>query len=139
VALSGSAKRFNDERALVAQQEGLTKMTSKNLNTPCNNERQDNGSRACPGKITREEVAFLAKLSCLSLTDEEADKLAKDLEALVNYSAAVTTTKQGAETEAFRNVNVFRDDTVVASDPAPVLTVAPKTESSYFVVPRVLE
>lgn len=90
-------------------------------------------------KVTREDVLFLAKLSCLSLAETEADKLAQDLEALVNYSAAVTTTKEGTELEAFRNVNVFREDNAIPTDPEPLLAVAPKTESSYFVVPRVLE
>jgi aspartyl-tRNA(Asn)/glutamyl-tRNA(Gln) amidotransferase subunit C len=90
-------------------------------------------------KITREDVKWLAKLSLLSLTDTEADKLANDLDELLNYSSVVTTTKQGAEAAAYRNINVMRDDVAVPTDGEPLLASAPQSESSYFVVPRVLD
>jgi Asp-tRNA(Asn)/Glu-tRNA(Gln) amidotransferase C subunit len=38
-----------------------------------------------------------------------------------------------------KNVNVFREDVIVQTDPEPILAQAPEREGNYFVVPRILE
>jgi Asp-tRNA(Asn)/Glu-tRNA(Gln) amidotransferase C subunit len=45
-----------------------------------------------------------------------------------------------AEAPAYdKNINVYRDDTIVATDPNPILANVPKREENYVVVPVVLE
>jgi aspartyl-tRNA(Asn)/glutamyl-tRNA(Gln) amidotransferase subunit C len=92
--------------------------------------------------ITRDEVAHLARLSRLSLSDQELDHLAPQLDQII--SAVAQVQEVAAEgipptTHATGLTNVFRDD-----DPVPCLTPdqvlgeAPAEELQRFKVPRIL-
>jgi aspartyl-tRNA(Asn)/glutamyl-tRNA(Gln) amidotransferase subunit C len=92
--------------------------------------------------ITRDEVAHLARLSRLALTDAELDHFAGQLDQII---AAVARVQEVAAdqippmTHAVPVTNVYRDDV-----PAPQLTPeqalagAPASEQSRFRVPRIL-
>jgi aspartyl-tRNA(Asn)/glutamyl-tRNA(Gln) amidotransferase subunit C len=92
--------------------------------------------------ITRDEVAHLARLSRLALSDEELDHLAPQLDQII--SAVAQVQEVAAEgipptSHATGLTNVFRDD-----EPAPCLTPdealsqAPAVEQRRFKVPRIL-
>jgi aspartyl-tRNA(Asn)/glutamyl-tRNA(Gln) amidotransferase subunit C len=92
--------------------------------------------------ITRDEVAHLARLSRLALSDEELDHLAPQLEAIITSVAQVQEVAADGiapTTHATGLVNVFRAD-----EPAPCLTPqdalsgAPAVELQRFKVPRIL-
>lgn len=92
--------------------------------------------------ITRDEVAHLARLSRLALTDDELDHFAGQLDVII---AAVARVQEVAAagipptTHAAELVNVFRDDVIVAPLPAElVLAEAPAAELDRFRVPRIL-
>jgi aspartyl-tRNA(Asn)/glutamyl-tRNA(Gln) amidotransferase subunit C len=95
-----------------------------------------------PMSITRDEVAHLARLSRLALSDEELDHLAPQLNQII--SAVAQVQEVAAEgipptSHATGLANVFRDD-----EPAPCLTPeqalsgAPAVEMQRFKVPRIL-
>jgi aspartyl-tRNA(Asn)/glutamyl-tRNA(Gln) amidotransferase subunit C len=92
--------------------------------------------------ITRDEVAHLARLSRLALSDEELDHLAPQLGQII--SAVAQVQEVAAEgipptSHATGLTNVFRDD-----EPTPCLTPdealsqAPAVEQQRFKVPRIL-
>ena len=92
--------------------------------------------------ITRDEVAHLARLSRLALTDAELDHFAGQLDQII--SAVARVQEVAAEgippmTHAIPVVNVFRDDvTVPGLTQEQALSGAPAVEQGRFRVPRIL-
>ncbi|MGO8886620.1 MAG: Asp-tRNA(Asn)/Glu-tRNA(Gln) amidotransferase subunit GatC [Streptosporangiaceae bacterium] len=92
--------------------------------------------------ITREEVAHLARLSRLALTDAELDRFAGQLDVII---AAVARVQEVAAdgippmTHALPLANVYRDDIVVPPlGTEAALAQAPASEQDRFRVPRIL-
>src|SRR6201998_3511581 len=92
--------------------------------------------------ITRDEVAHLARLSRLALSDEELDHLAPQLDQIISAVAQVQEVAADGippTSPAPDLPSVFRDD-----EPAPCLTPeqalsgAPAVELQRFKVPRIL-
>jgi aspartyl-tRNA(Asn)/glutamyl-tRNA(Gln) amidotransferase subunit C len=92
--------------------------------------------------ITRDEVAHLARLSRLALTDEELDHFAAQLEVIISAVARVQeVTAEGIPptSHAVPLTNVFRPDVVVPPlGAAAALAAAPAVEEQRFRVPRIL-
>ena len=95
-------------------------------------------------KITAEEIRHIAKLSRLDLTDDEVSLFGDQLSGVLEYVAELQKVDTGKVADC-NNVtgleNVWRDDTVVASDISTddVAKNAPKFENGSFVVPGVFE
>jgi len=92
--------------------------------------------------ITRDEVAHLARLSRLALTEEELERFAGQLDVII---AAVARVQEVAAvdipptTHAADLSNVFREDVVVPPLGAEAaLAQAPAAEQGRFRVPRIL-
>ena len=92
--------------------------------------------------ITRDEVAHLARLSRIALSDAELDHLAPQLDQIITAVAQVQeVAAEGIPpmTHAVPVVNVFRDDVEVPCLPQDVvLSQAPAAEQGRFRVPRIL-
>ena len=92
--------------------------------------------------ITRDEVAHLARLSRLSLSDEELDHLAPQLDQIISSVAQVQeVAAEGIPptSHATGLTNVFRDDEPrPCLSPAEALSGAPAEELQRFKVPRIL-
>lgn len=93
--------------------------------------------------ISRSEVAHLAHLARIDLTDDELDRLAGQLDAIVDAVATVSTVA-GEEVPATSHplplTNVTRPDEVRPSLTAEqALSGAPEVEQQRFRVPRILE
>jgi len=92
--------------------------------------------------IARAEVAHLARLSRLALTDDELDHFAVQLDQII--SAVARVQEVAAEgipltSHAVPVTNVFRDDVVVPTlSPDQALDQAPAVEQQRFRVPRIL-
>ena len=92
--------------------------------------------------ITRDEVAHLARLSRLALSDEELDHLAPQLDQII--SAVAQVQEVAAEgipptSHATGLTNVFRDDEPIPClGPEAALDQAPAVEQQRFRVPRIL-
>jgi aspartyl-tRNA(Asn)/glutamyl-tRNA(Gln) amidotransferase subunit C len=92
--------------------------------------------------ISRDEVARLAKLARLALTDEEISGFAGQLDAILGYVGAiqaVDVTGVAATDSPIKNVNVTRPDVVATSlTQAEALAEAPAVVDERFAVPQIL-
>ena|SRR5438045_5044026 len=93
--------------------------------------------------ITRAEVAHLARLSRLALSDEELDRLASQLDVILGAVARVGEVAAGDIPPTSHSVpltNVYRPDEVRPSlSPEDALSGAPAAEQDRFRVPRILD
>ncbi len=93
-------------------------------------------------KISRDDVAHLANLARLALTDGELDSFAGQLDAILAHVGkiqAVDVTGIEATGNPLKEVNITRPDVEMASlaqDQA--LAEAPRAEEGRFAVPRIL-
>jgi aspartyl-tRNA(Asn)/glutamyl-tRNA(Gln) amidotransferase subunit C len=92
--------------------------------------------------LSREEVAKVAKLARLRITDAELEQFTQQLGQILEHANDMTSLNL-AEVEPtghpFGLVNVMRDDVVRPSiDRDAVLKEAPETEEGRFGVPRII-
>jgi aspartyl-tRNA(Asn)/glutamyl-tRNA(Gln) amidotransferase subunit C len=93
-------------------------------------------------QISRDEVAHLARLARLALTDDELDSYAGQLDAILEHVSRIQSVDvTGVEPTGnpLKDVNVFRTDVVepcLTQDEA--LAQAPKAVDGRFAVPRIL-
>ncbi len=92
--------------------------------------------------ISRDDVAHVARLARLDLTEEELDRFAEQLAAVLEHAADLATLDTAGVSPTahpFPLVNVLRADTVGRSlDRDEVLVMAPEAENGRFRVPRIL-
>lgn len=92
--------------------------------------------------ISREEVARLAGLARIDLTDAELTRLATELDVIVEAVATVSrvaTDDVPATSHPLPLVNVMRPDVVVTPLSAQAaLAAAPSAEDGRFAVPQIL-
>jgi aspartyl-tRNA(Asn)/glutamyl-tRNA(Gln) amidotransferase subunit C len=93
-------------------------------------------------RLTRDEVAHLAHLARLAVTDEELDLFAGQLDAVLDAVAQVGRADVAdvpPTTHAVPMTNVFREDVARPSLPRDaVLAGAPAAEDGRIRVPRIL-
>jgi aspartyl-tRNA(Asn)/glutamyl-tRNA(Gln) amidotransferase subunit C len=92
--------------------------------------------------ISRDDVAHVARLARLSLTDDELDRFTGQLAAVLDHARDVEALDVGGVPPTAHPLpikNVLRSDVVVPSlDRAEVLAAAPSVEDDRFAVPPVL-
>ena len=92
--------------------------------------------------VSREDVAHLARLARLAVTEEELDLFAGQLDVILSAVARVGEVAAAdipPTTHAVPLTNVLREDVVIPSLPrADVLAAAPAVEDDKFRVPRIL-
>lgn len=92
--------------------------------------------------ISRDEVARVAALARIDLTDAEVTKIWNDLKVIVDSVAAVSeivTPEVPKTSHPVPLTNVFRDDVPEPSvNLEAVLAMAPEAQSDMFVVPQIL-
>jgi aspartyl-tRNA(Asn)/glutamyl-tRNA(Gln) amidotransferase subunit C len=92
--------------------------------------------------ISREEVAHLARLSRLAVTDEEIDMFAGQLDTILQAVARVGEVDADDVSAASHNVdltNVLREDVIEPSlDRDLALAAAPDAFENRFRVPQIL-
>lgn len=93
-------------------------------------------------RITREDVAHVARLARLTVTDEELDTFTGQLAAILDHAddvASLDTEGVPPTAHPLPLVNVLREDVPRPSlDRAEVLASAPAVEDDRFRVPPVL-
>jgi aspartyl-tRNA(Asn)/glutamyl-tRNA(Gln) amidotransferase subunit C len=102
-------------------------------------------------KVTEKDVAYVAELANLELTDQERLRLLKDLNSILEYidrlneldTTNVLPMAQvsfGSAEKAASNNSAVRDDVPGACLPrAEALQNAPVTDGALFKVPKVIE
>ena len=93
-------------------------------------------------EISRDEVAHLANLARIDLSDAELDHLAPQLSVILESVASIAGVADAdvpPTSHPLPLVNVFRDDVVRPSlTPEQALSGAPAAEEQRFMVPRIL-
>ncbi len=89
--------------------------------------------------ISKEEVLKIAKISRIAIHDNEIEFIKKHLEEVLSYAARVQEIAQQIEEPSNRNINVFREDSVVSVPIEPIMSQAPVREGNFFVVPSILD
>lgn len=94
-------------------------------------------------RFSAEEVARVAKLARIALTDEEVERLAGELDVIASAVAKVSevvTDDIPATSHPMPLTNVMREDIVGATlNRSEVLASAPAAEEGQFMVPQILE
>lgn len=89
------------------------------------------------------DIARIAQLARIALSEEELDAYGEQLEQILEHAARVQALPtEGVEptSHPLTMVNAFRPDEVTAClDRSEVLDEAPEAEDGYFRVPRILE
>jgi aspartyl-tRNA(Asn)/glutamyl-tRNA(Gln) amidotransferase subunit C len=97
---------------------------------------------AGPPRLTREEVAHVAALARLELTEEELDLFTGQLAEVLDHAADVSSldlAEVKPTAHAMAVTNVLRPDEVrLGVDRDEVLAQAPSVEDHRFKVPRIL-
>ncbi|MFD6178501.1 MULTISPECIES: Asp-tRNA(Asn)/Glu-tRNA(Gln) amidotransferase subunit GatC [unclassified Isoptericola] len=92
--------------------------------------------------ISRDEVARVAALARIDLRDDEVDRLAGELDVIVDSIARVNevaTPDVPATSHPLPMTNVFREDVPQPALPvADVLAAAPDAQDGRFAVPQIL-
>jgi aspartyl-tRNA(Asn)/glutamyl-tRNA(Gln) amidotransferase subunit C len=92
--------------------------------------------------LSRDDVAHVARLARLELTEVELDRYTGQLAAVLDHAAdlsALDLAGVPATAHPFSSANVVRDDVVTAClDRDEVLAQAPSTEDHRFSVPRII-
>jgi aspartyl-tRNA(Asn)/glutamyl-tRNA(Gln) amidotransferase subunit C len=93
-------------------------------------------------KISAEDVRHVAKLARLALSDAEIERLAPQLESILEYVAMMDkldVSNVEPMAHALPLTNVLRDDVVTPSLPLEkVLQNAPERDGAFFAVPKVI-
>jgi aspartyl-tRNA(Asn)/glutamyl-tRNA(Gln) amidotransferase subunit C len=92
--------------------------------------------------LRREDVAHVAKLARLVLSNAELDQFTEQLSQVLEHAndmSSLDLENVVPTTHPFGLVNVVRDDVVRASlDRDEVLAMAPDSEDGRFAVPRII-
>jgi aspartyl-tRNA(Asn)/glutamyl-tRNA(Gln) amidotransferase subunit C len=95
-----------------------------------------------PSKITRDDVAHVAYLARLTLTEDELDRFTGQLAAVLDHASDVEALEIDdvpPTARPFPLVNVMRPDEVGPTlQPDEVLSQAPAAEDNQFRVPPIL-
>ena len=93
-------------------------------------------------RITRDDVAHVAKLAKLALSDDELDEFTDQLSAVLDHAAdveALDVAGVAPTAHPFPLANVLRDDVLAPTlDRDEVLAQAPSAQDGMFRVPPVL-
>ena len=93
-------------------------------------------------KISRDDVAHVARLARLTLSDGELDLFTDQLGAVLDHAADIAALDLGdvpAMSHPYPLVNVLRDDVIGATlDRDEVLAQAPSVDDGRFRVPPIL-
>lgn len=89
--------------------------------------------------ITKEEIAKIARLSHIYLSETEINNAMKHLDAVLSYAARVQEIAKDVDVPLLKNCNIEREDVVIPTDPQTILAQAPEREGDFFVVPVIIE
>lgn len=95
-------------------------------------------------KVTGKDVAYVAELANLELTPGESARMLRDMNAILDHVDKLNeldTTGVEPMTQLMSDAHdPTREDAVKPSlDRATVMAIAPKTDGSFFKVPKVIE
>ena len=85
--------------------------------------------------VTREDVKRLAALSMLDLTDEQLDRLTKDMQSIVRFADTINAAKDRDNTGINNIFNAYREDIVKPSfEQSEILSNVDGGDDGFFAV-----
>lgn len=90
-------------------------------------------------ELSKHELEKIAKMSGLKISDQEAEEFVFQLKSVIGYTDEIMGLDVGSELEAFKSVNVFREDKVYSQDEIDANLVFQKKEDDYLSVPKILD
>jgi aspartyl/glutamyl-tRNA(Asn/Gln) amidotransferase C subunit len=91
-------------------------------------------------QITKEELLKLAQISQVQLYEDEIPALMRQIQDVLTYAERVQEIARDIEYDkVYKNQNIMRSDTIIKTDPEPLLALAPQQEEHYIVVPKIIE
>ena len=90
--------------------------------------------------VSREEVSRIAILAKLTLTPREKAAYSHELSAILDYFRIIDRVEDDGVPSSFSATEVtnsFRDESVIVTDPEPILSGVPKRKGRYVKAPRV--
>lgn len=95
------------------------------------------------GKVTKEDVEYIAGLARLSPDEETKEQLVAEMDKILSYMDKLNeldTSGVEPTMHAISMMNVYRDDEAGGSlDRDTALSNAPSSDGEYFLVPRILD
>ncbi len=90
--------------------------------------------------VNQEELNAIARLSALTLTDEERVSFTQQLNTIIEYVSSLQTiiASNNPQSTTQRNY-LLREDVIIRTDSEAILQQAPKRRDRYFAVPQILE
>ena len=91
--------------------------------------------------VSKEEVKNLASLARIEISEEETEKLTKDVDAILGYVGQIQEVTGGAEKTVPKLRNVMREDIVINKDgqyTEKLLDSTPSREGEYLKVKKIL-
>lgn len=88
--------------------------------------------------VEREEIIKLAKLSKLTMSDEQIETLTKDMQSIISFADMIEKAKcDEPDSISISNPQPLRSDEVHSSYPREeILKNAPTPDDGYFLLPR---
>ncbi len=99
-------------------------------------------------KVTEKDVSYVADLANLELTDQERQRMLKDLNSILDYvdrlneldTTGVPAMAQVSGTSSTNQTGTLRDDVLRLCLPhSDAMKNAPQTDGDFFKVPKVIE
>ena len=91
--------------------------------------------------FNKDEIKKLAKLSRITLTDEEEESLSKEFSQIVDYVSELKKVEVGVASDTDTHKNIMREDSIPHEKriyTKKLLYSAPSTEKGYIKVNKVL-
>lgn len=92
--------------------------------------------------ITHDDVRKVARLSHIAIYDQEIEKMAQQLQSILNYASRIADYVQvvsEVQDDTKERKNIVRSDVVIKTDSELILVQAPEREGNYFVVPVIVD
>jgi len=89
--------------------------------------------------FTKEDLLRIAEISSLRLEESKVEWLQRQLAKTIAYTEQLEKVETVEEHDAVKTINVFREDKAEKKDSDKLLSQAPETKDTYFVVPKILE
>jgi len=90
-------------------------------------------------QISHEELVHIADLSALRIAPEEEASFCKQIDTILAYVDQIAEVQCDAPVEQACTVNVLHDDVPQTFDSTILLERSPNHDSSFFVVPKILD
>jgi aspartyl-tRNA(Asn)/glutamyl-tRNA(Gln) amidotransferase subunit C len=89
--------------------------------------------------FNKEELLKIAELSALKLSEQEVPLFVNQIKQVLDYINQIQQVPLTTQAEQVRNVNIMRADVAHPTNYKPVLEQAPQKESSFFIVPKIMD